>query len=74
MPRKAYNARIPSEFGMHLWHLLTERGYTMNGFAREIGVSTNTVPTWCNGRNFPQMGLLWTIREALGCTWEELLG
>ena len=41
-------------------------------FAKQLGVSRQTVNKWCNGE-MPSMARLSTIADALGCSVDELL-
>lgn len=60
-------------FGLRLYNLITKRYRSCAQFARVIGVIPQAVTNWCNGRNFPSVGHLYTIRDVLGCSWSDLL-
>lgn len=64
----------PDEFRRRLRGLLRDRGVTQSGFGPMIGVGPNTTNLWVRGKATPYLGTLYRMKEALGCSWEELLG
>lgn len=63
------------EFGCHLWRLIFERGWgSVKEFAKAADVHYQTMLGYVSGAHEPTRGKLCRIRDALGCTWEELLG
>lgn len=66
------NERVEA-FGRRLQALIDERGVTKRWLAQRCGMSYNTVTYMTHGRRFPTLWSLDRLREALGCTWEELM-
>ena len=63
------------EFGCHLWQLIIEHGWgSVKAFAKSSGVYYHTLLGYVSGEHEPTRRKLCRIREALGCTWDELLG
>lgn len=62
------------EFRARLLGLLADRGMTQIELCRRSGVARSTLGNYAAGRVQPTLRQLRLIREALGCTWEELLG
>lgn len=63
-------------FSRRLRRLMSARGLTPKGVAVAMGgtaADAENVRNWMSGRRMPTMGLLYPLRDALGCTWEELL-
>ena len=54
--------------------LRTRRGMTQAELAKHLGVERATVTNYENGQRRIPVSLLPQLREALGCTWEELFG
>lgn len=64
-------------FSRRLRRLMSARGLTPKGVAIAMGgtdADSANVRNWMCGRCMPTLGLLYPLRDALGCTWEELLG
>lgn len=62
------------EFGLRLHGLITRKYKTVKDFAAGAHINYSSVEGYVNGRHEPSLGKLVTMREALGCSWEELLG
>lgn len=63
------------EFGRHLWWLMVTHGWgSVKEFSKASGMYYHTLLGYVSGAHEPTRGKLCRIREALGCTWEELLG
>lgn len=62
------------EFGLRLHGLITRRYKTVKDFAKRSGIHYSSLEGYVNGRHEPSLGKLVAIREALGCTWDEMLG
>ena len=54
--------------------LMAERDVSITDLAEACGVSYDVAGNWVNGRTAPKLDKIATIRAALGCTWEELMG
>ena len=65
---------VVSVFGERLRNLIKNGGLTQVAFAEKIGVRQSQVSGWIQGRHGPTLSTLRRIRDALGCTWDELLG
>ena len=76
--RGYYPARITShereDFGERLRRLLRERGMSQSDLARATDTSVATVSRWCTHGRTPRYAQLVAVREALGCSWGELMG
>lgn len=63
-------------FSRRLRRLMSARGMTPKGVAIAMGgteMDAANVRNWMCGRRMPTLWLLYPLRDALGCTWEELL-
>ena len=60
-------------FGEHLYRMLRKRRISQVELARRMYVTQATVYCYTNGVNGPTVATLRRIKDALGCTWEELL-
>ena len=65
---------VVNGFGERLRGLIKNGGLTQVTFAEKIGVRQSQVSGWIQGRHGPTLATLRRIRDALGCTWDELLG
>lgn len=76
--RGYYPARITShereDFGERLRRLLRERGMSQSDLARATDTSVATVSRWCTHERTPRYAQLVAVREALGCSWDDLMG
>ena len=61
-------------FGDRLESLIRESGAERKEFAAACGISYNTINYMISGRRYPTLWSLIRIREALGCTWDDLMG
>lgn len=61
-------------FGSRLRRLLRERGMSQSDLARATDTSVASVSRWCTHERTPRYAQLVAVREALGCTWDELMG
>lgn len=60
-------------FGRRLSRLMRERGLSQIGLARLMGLSrSEAVHRWVHGETEPTYIMLRRLREALGCTYDEL--
>ena len=62
-----------SSIGEKISELRKERGYTQQELADKIGVTNKAVSKWERGVNFPDMGIIDDLAEALGTTASELM-
>lgn len=65
---------MPSKFQRNLKLLMLDRQMTQKHLADVIGTSQGDVSRWVNGYVSPTLTKLVRLRDAFGCTWEELLG
>ena len=63
-----------SGLGARIRMLRMEKGYTQDGFARELGVSPQAVSKWETGAGFPDIGTLPMIASALDTSIDALFG
>lgn len=63
-----------NEFGARLRSLMDGRGMTVRDVSDSAGVSTNTVASALRGDRYPTLWTLIRLRDALGCSWDDLLG
>lgn len=59
--------------GVKIADLRKKKGYTQSELADKIGVTNKAVSKWERGVNFPDMGIIDDLAEALGTTTAELL-
>lgn len=59
---------------MRIRELRKEALMTQTDLAKKIGVSTQAVSNYEKGIRRIPVSLLPEIKDALGCTWEELFG
>lgn len=60
-------------FGDRLDSLIRKSGMTRREFAERCGISYNTINYMAHGDRYPTLWSLIRIREALGCTWGDLM-
>lgn len=65
---------MSSELGARIRLLRTEKGYTIESFARALGYSWITVSRYERGKTAPDLIRVHHIADVLGITAEELLG
>lgn len=58
----------------NILHLLWRNGWTVRELAVRSGVHANTINNYLRGNNEPTLRRLRRLRDAFGCTWDELLG
>lgn len=63
-----------TEFGFRLHGLITREFKTVKDFAKRHNIAYSSLQGYVNGAHEPSLGKLVELRDALGCTWEELLG
>lgn len=63
-----------AEFGKRLRVLRRRQGLLQGEFAEKCGLSDNAVRSYEQGVRYPTLWSLKKMRQALGCTWDELLG
>lgn len=61
-------------FGENLRRLLQERGITQSEMGRRMYVTQAAVGEYLVSKGGPTVATLRRIRDAIGCTWEDLLG
>lgn len=61
-------------FGARLRALLRERGMRQSDLAKAMGAAPAVVSRWVRGAITPRFDMLQAIREALGCSWDDLMG
>ena len=59
---------------MRIRELRKEAGMTQEELAAAVGVSLPSISHYETGRRRIPVSLLPEIRDALGCTWDELFG
>ena len=65
---------LVDEFGETLKAYLKEHGITQTELARRMYVTQPSVNNYLTRESGVTVATLRRIREALGCTWEDLLG
>ena len=50
------------------------RGWTLKRLAAEAGMPYSTVTNYSHSDASPSLDKLRKLKEALGCTWDDLLG
>ena len=60
------NLKSPEESATFVKTVLTQSGLSEEGFARALGVSTETVHAWLDGSRLPEDGILTILRLAYG--------
>ena len=60
-------------FGDRLERLIRGHGVNRKEFASECGLNYNTINSMIRGDRYPTLWSLIKIREALGCTWSDLM-
>lgn len=63
-----------NEFSVRLHAMRTARGMSQLELGTAAGISQRAVYDYERGSRFPTLRSLLGIRDAFGCTWEELLG
>lgn len=61
---EAINSKSP-DVGVSIWRFWSATGYNRSVFAGKIGVSTQTVNRWINGKCVPQPGNLLEVRRLM---------
>lgn len=62
------------EFARSLRKAMAERGVSAKALAMDTGISRSTIDYLLAGRRSPTRSTAARIRDALGCTWDELMG
>ena len=57
----------------NLWRMLDERGWSNAELARRSGIASSHVSMILANRNGVTLRTARAFRDALGCTWDELL-
>lgn len=74
-PITACAQRNPEQvFGPNLSAELKRQGLTSRTLAKRVGCSESQISRWTRGQGTPSFSRLIAIREALGCSWDVLLG
>lgn len=66
-----------AEFARRFRYLMDRRGLTAKSLLWLMDDSTGNaakVYVWLNGKRLPSLESLYELRDALKCTWDELLG
>lgn len=53
---------------------MAEGGHDLASLAEASGISYRTIWSYWHGMSEPNFHNLLSVRQALGCTWDELLG
>lgn len=61
-------------FAMRLTSLMRSRGMSQTKLAETIGTKQSVVSRLCNAYCVPRIDTVAKVREALECSWDELLG
>jgi transcriptional regulator with XRE-family HTH domain len=61
-------------YTMRIRELRHDANMTQSELAAKIGVSTQAVSNYELGKRYVPVSLLPAIKDALGCTWEDLFG
>lgn len=72
--RPEHVVHADDSFGARLRGLLKERGMRQSDLAKAMGVAPAVVSRWVRGAITPRFDMLQAIREALGCSWDDLMG
>lgn len=60
-------------FGRNLYKAIKESGMSQRDLSYSIDVSEETISRWCNGGSLPYVGYMIKLKNALGCTLDELV-
>lgn len=60
-------------FSVRIRRMHTERHMSEQQLADAAGVSQRAIYSYENGHQCPKMSSIIGLREALGCTWDDLL-
>ena len=60
-------------FGDNLYNAIKKRGLKHREVAEMIDVSEESISRWCNGGSLPYLGYIIKLKNALGCTLDELV-
>ena len=66
--------RLSEPFCIRLQRIMAERDITQSELARSLHVSRSCVHHWYWGVNEPSIETLGSLRRALRCGWEDLMG
>ena len=61
-------------FDERLRKVMRERGYSTKRLSYETGISKSTIDYRRSGKRQPTYSTIKRIKEAMGCSWEELMG
>lgn len=61
------------EFSLRLHGLITRKYKTVKDFAAGAHINYSSIEGYVNGHHEPSLSKLVAIRNALGCSWDELL-
>lgn len=65
---------LPMRFAERLNEILGERNLTVTNLSALSGVHRNTIDNYINRGTNPTLPVLKALKDALGCSWEYLLG
>ena len=61
------------QMGERILGLMRAKGMTQKELAGITGLTESAVSNYVNGHRWPHATSLMLLKDALGCTWEELL-
>lgn len=64
----------PDPFGENLRQLLRDRGITQTELGKRMYVTQACIGEYINRKGGPTVATIRRLKEAIGCTWEDLLG
>ena len=70
--RTKMRRRIPPPL-FPLRRLLDARGVSLDGLARETGISRTSLQSYASGSGYPSWSNLWRIARGLGCSVSDLV-
>ena len=68
------DSKITKEFGARLKALIKKAGMSQNKLAKESCATPCAISRYVKGERIPRYVTLMKMRDALGCSWEDLLG
>lgn len=61
------------QMGLRIYRLMKAKGMTQKELAGITGLTEAAVSRYVSGHRWPRATSLMLLKDALGCTWEELL-
>lgn len=73
MNSKINNVLDVSSFGLNLYWLMEEKGYTREGLAKEIGVTPRMIYSYLSNQKWPTVATLVAIANVLDVSLDDIL-